>query len=29
LAKKLFLPGGFELANFTDGNCDITTVTGK
>jgi len=28
-AKSLFLPGGFELSDYIDGNCDITTVTGR
>lgn len=27
--SNLFLPGGFELTNFIDDNCDITTVTGR
>jgi len=27
--KNLSLPGGFELDDFDDGNCDITTATGK
>ncbi len=26
--KNLFLPGGFELDGFQDGNCDVTTATG-
>ena len=27
-AKSLFLPGGFELSDYIDGKCDVTTVTG-
>ena len=27
--SNLFLPGGFELADYMDGNCDVTTNTGK
>merc|ERR1712241_1247194 len=28
-AKSLFLPGGFELSDYIDGNCDVVTVTGR
>ena len=27
--ENLFLPGGFELANYIDANCDVNTVTGR
>ena len=28
MADNLLLPGGFELANYTDDRCDIKTSTG-
>ena len=27
--KNLFLPGGFELADFTDDYCNVKTATGR
>ena len=27
--SNLFLPGGFELHSYLDGNCNVKTATGK